>query len=124
MLDRVCGRALMLAVVLMLGAAATGDAFAQQKPKLRVVYVGVVTWLPAMIAKDDGLFEKNGLDVEMTKVAEAYQAAVAKRQTVEARARELKDELASARAEVERMCDQLLANPLIESYEIEIAADD
>jgi phosphoribosylformylglycinamidine synthase len=30
----------------------------------------------------------------------------------------------SARAEVERMCDQLLANPLIESYEIEIAADE
>jgi phosphoribosylformylglycinamidine synthase PurS subunit len=26
---------------------------------------------------------------------------------------------ASARAEVERMCEQLLANPLIESYEIE-----
>jgi phosphoribosylformylglycinamidine synthase subunit PurS len=29
---------------------------------------------------------------------------------------------AEARAEVERMCEQLLANPLIESYEIEIAA--
>ena len=27
---------------------------------------------------------------------------------------------ASARAEVERMCEQLLANPLIESYEIEV----
>jgi len=26
-----------------------------------------------------------------------------------------------ARAEVERMCQELLANPLIESYEIEIA---
>jgi phosphoribosylformylglycinamidine synthase len=26
-----------------------------------------------------------------------------------------------ARAEVERMCEQLLANPLIESYEIEIS---
>jgi phosphoribosylformylglycinamidine synthase subunit PurS len=26
-----------------------------------------------------------------------------------------------ARAEVERMCEELLANPLIESYEIEIA---
>jgi phosphoribosylformylglycinamidine synthase subunit PurS len=33
---------------------------------------------------------------------------------------------AGARAEVERMCEQLLANPLIESYEIELAetADD
>ena len=28
---------------------------------------------------------------------------------------------ATARAAVERMCEQLLANPLIESYEIELA---
>ena len=28
---------------------------------------------------------------------------------------------AAARTQVERMCEQLLANPLIESYEIEIA---
>jgi phosphoribosylformylglycinamidine synthase len=27
----------------------------------------------------------------------------------------------AARAQVERMCEQLLANPLIESYEIELA---
>ena len=31
------------------------------------------------------------------------------------------DEVA-ARAELERMCEQLLANPLIESYEIELEA--
>ena len=30
---------------------------------------------------------------------------------------------AGARAEVERMCERLLANPLIESYEIELAED-
>jgi len=29
-----------------------------------------------------------------------------------------------ARAELERMCEQLLANPLIESYEIELAEDE
>ena len=28
-----------------------------------------------------------------------------------------------ARADLERMCEQLLANPLIESYEIELAQD-
>ena len=28
---------------------------------------------------------------------------------------------AAARAQVERMCEKLLANPLIESYEIELA---
>jgi phosphoribosylformylglycinamidine synthase PurS subunit len=30
----------------------------------------------------------------------------------------------AARAEVERMCEQLLANPLIESYEIELLEAD
>jgi phosphoribosylformylglycinamidine synthase len=30
----------------------------------------------------------------------------------------------SARAELERMCEQLLANPLIESYEIALHAQD
>ena len=30
---------------------------------------------------------------------------------------------AAAKAEVERMCEQLLANPLIESYEIEFHSD-
>jgi phosphoribosylformylglycinamidine synthase subunit PurS len=29
---------------------------------------------------------------------------------------------AAARSEIERMCEQLLANPLIESYEIEVEA--
>jgi phosphoribosylformylglycinamidine synthase PurS subunit len=33
-------------------------------------------------------------------------------------------DLATARVEVERMCEQLLANPLIESYEIELADDE
>jgi len=30
---------------------------------------------------------------------------------------------AEARSQVERMCEQLLANPLIESYEIEVHAE-
>jgi phosphoribosylformylglycinamidine synthase subunit PurS len=32
------------------------------------------------------------------------------------------DDPAAARSEIERMCEQLLANPLIESYEIELEA--
>ena len=32
-------------------------------------------------------------------------------------------DLEHARAELERMCEQLLANPLIESYEIELCED-
>ena len=31
---------------------------------------------------------------------------------------------ATARAEVERMCERLLANPLIESYEIEVMEEE
>jgi len=31
------------------------------------------------------------------------------------------DDQAEARAQLERMCEQLLTNPLIESYEIELA---
>ena len=30
------------------------------------------------------------------------------------------DDAVDARAQIERMCEQLLANPLIESYEVEI----
>ncbi len=33
------------------------------------------------------------------------------------------DDLGQARAELERMCEQLLANPLIESYEIRLAPE-
>ena len=33
-----------------------------------------------------------------------------------------RDDADEARAQLERMCEQLLANPLIESYEIELAA--
>jgi phosphoribosylformylglycinamidine synthase PurS subunit len=33
------------------------------------------------------------------------------------------DSPSTARAEIERMCERLLANPLIESYEIELAED-
>jgi phosphoribosylformylglycinamidine synthase PurS subunit len=37
---------------------------------------------------------------------------------------ELRDgDSGQARAELERMCDQLLANPLIESYEIELVQE-
>jgi phosphoribosylformylglycinamidine synthase subunit PurS len=32
------------------------------------------------------------------------------------------DDPAQARAQLERMCDQLLANPLIETYEVEVHA--
>jgi len=48
-------------------ASPSGDVQAQQKTALRVAYIPVVTWLPALVAKDEGIFEKNGLDVAFTK---------------------------------------------------------
>jgi NitT/TauT family transport system substrate-binding protein len=56
-----------LAVCLGSSALSVSAANAQAKVPLRVAYVGVITWLPAMIAKENGLFDKNGLDVTMTR---------------------------------------------------------
>ena len=58
--------ALLTAAATMFGVSVTA-AQSQTKIPLRVAYTGVITWLPAMIAKEDGLFEKNGLDVSMTR---------------------------------------------------------
>lgn len=40
---------------------------AQQMTPLRVAYIPVITWLPALVAKEEGIFAKNGLDVTFTK---------------------------------------------------------
>lgn len=45
---------------------AYAPAPAQQKIPLRVAYSKVITWLPMMIAVDEGLFDKQGLDVSIT----------------------------------------------------------
>jgi NitT/TauT family transport system substrate-binding protein len=62
---------LRLAFAALLGAAwlmgLSGAAQTQQKTALRVAYIPVVTWLPALVAKEEGIFEKNGLDVTFTK---------------------------------------------------------
>jgi ABC-type nitrate/sulfonate/bicarbonate transport system substrate-binding protein len=62
--------AVLLVAIAMTWVASPRDAaLAQDKPKLtpvRVAYVPVVTWLPAYVAKDKGIFEKHGLDVTLT----------------------------------------------------------
>jgi NitT/TauT family transport system substrate-binding protein len=45
---------------------AHAPASAQQKIPVRVAYAKVITWLPLMIAVDEGIFGKNGLDVSIT----------------------------------------------------------
>lgn len=61
--------ALALAFALALGVAMAGSAHAQKKlTPVRAAYVPVGTWLPAWVAKDQGMFEKNGLDVTLTPI--------------------------------------------------------
>jgi ABC-type nitrate/sulfonate/bicarbonate transport system substrate-binding protein len=59
----------LLAALAIFALAPKRDAVAQQKTAIRVVYIPVITWLPALVAKDDGIFEKHGLDVHFTKAA-------------------------------------------------------
>ena len=60
-----------LVLAALLGAASLvappGVAQAEPKTALRVAYIPVITWLPALVAKEEGIFEKNGLDVTFTK---------------------------------------------------------
>jgi NitT/TauT family transport system substrate-binding protein len=57
--------AISIAIVICIGSpgiAAEGGALTL----VRAAYIPVVNWLPAWVAKEKGLFEKNGLDVSLT----------------------------------------------------------
>lgn len=49
----------------ILGLSSHAMAQAPAKTPVRAAYVPVVTWLPAMVAKDTGIFERHGLDVSL-----------------------------------------------------------
>jgi len=49
-------------------AAGDGAAGASDTTRVRVAYVPVATVLPALVAKDAGVFDKNGLDVTLTPI--------------------------------------------------------
>ena len=66
--------------------------------------------------------EQHGTNVEMTKVAEAYQAAVAKRQAVEARLAEVKDDLATTRQQLRRRTQRLHRLELVQEVQARIDA--
>lgn len=58
-----------LATFIAATLAFSSPAFAQApKVSIRAAYVPVVTWLPALVAKDTGIFEKHGLDVSLTLI--------------------------------------------------------
>jgi phosphoribosylformylglycinamidine synthase len=73
-----------------------------------------------LVRPKDGILDPQGQAVESSlrqlgfSVGEARVGRVVDLEVVS-------NDAAGARAEVERMCEQLLANPLIESYEIELA---
>ena len=73
-----------------------------------------------LVRPKDGILDPQGQAVESSlrqlgfAVAEARVGRVVDLEVAS-------NDAAGARAEVERMCEQLLANPLIESYEIELA---
>jgi len=64
------GRRLWLAAAI---AASVGfgaglpEAAAQQKVELRIPYTPLITWLPFFMAVDEGILEKNGIGVTLTK---------------------------------------------------------
>jgi ABC-type nitrate/sulfonate/bicarbonate transport system substrate-binding protein len=55
---------LLVSAVLTAGASV---AHAQTRTTVRVAYIPVVTWLPFLVAKDRGFFERNGIDLAMTR---------------------------------------------------------
>jgi phosphoribosylformylglycinamidine synthase subunit PurS len=75
-----------------------------------------------LVRPKDGILDPQGQAVESSLRQLGFavdEARIGRVVDLEVRA----DDPDAARAEVERMCEQLLANPLIESYEIELVGD-
>jgi phosphoribosylformylglycinamidine synthase PurS subunit len=73
-----------------------------------------------LVRPKDGILDPQGQAVESSLRQLGFAVGEASVGRVDDHEDESND-AAGARAEVERMCEQLLANPLIESYEIELA---
>jgi NitT/TauT family transport system substrate-binding protein len=64
---RSIGRGFTAALVLLASLIAVGPATAQKIP-VRAAYVPAVTWLAAWVAKEEGYFDEQGLDVSFIAV--------------------------------------------------------
>lgn len=53
----------------LVATSLTMNMAAADTTKVSIGYVPASDWLPAMIAKDKGYFEQNGIDAELTKIA-------------------------------------------------------
>lgn len=56
-------------VLTLLSVALSAASVSAQATKINVGYVPAGDWLPALVAKDKGFFDKRNLDVTLTKVA-------------------------------------------------------
>ncbi|MBV9566494.1 MAG: ABC transporter substrate-binding protein [Bradyrhizobium sp.] len=56
----------LIAGVVCIAAELVAPATAADLTPVRAAYIPVVSWLPAWVAKDKGIFEKNGLDVTLS----------------------------------------------------------
>lgn len=61
--------AVIIAIVPIFSASLASAQTASTRTPLRVAYVPVAAWLPVWVAKEKGIFDKNGLDVTLTKFA-------------------------------------------------------
>jgi NitT/TauT family transport system substrate-binding protein len=61
-------RAAMAALVAAIMGVSSPTSAQTPKIPIRAAYVPVVTWLPSWVAKDTGIFEKQGLDVSLTLI--------------------------------------------------------
>ena len=59
-------RVLVLAIVSIAAALAAAAASAQPSTKINLAYAVAAEFLPAFVAKDEGYFEKRGLDVKLS----------------------------------------------------------
>ncbi len=60
-------RRLACLVLASLVVTCSAQVLAQSRTTVRVAFIPVVTWLPFLVAKEKGYFEKNGIEVVMTR---------------------------------------------------------
>ncbi len=74
------------------------------------------------VALKPGILDPQGAEIERALPALGYEGVSQVRVGKTIRLELTDDDRASAEARVREMCDRLLANPVIESYEIELEA--
>lgn len=53
---------------ILIALAGSAPAQTPNKAQIRAAYIPVVTWLPAMVALDTGIFDRHGLEVTLSPI--------------------------------------------------------